>query len=134
MQPEVSVEVSRLVEALAADVAAEGFLPGVDAVVSLQHADRGEALATHRAAVGFLLGVPAHVDLQLAGKAEALPTLLTAVPPLDARTRRRWPGRHRLQGSRVLHLQQVDVMFSIGAKGPSELLLCSMRLAALLHV
>lgn len=110
MQPEVGVEVCRLVEALPADVAAEGLLPRVDAVVSLQHADRGEALAAHGAAVGFLFGVPAHVDLQLAGEAEALPTLPAAVPPLDARAGRGGPRGHGPQAFGALDLQQVGTL------------------------
>lgn len=84
VEPEVRVEVRRLVEALAADVAAEGLLPRVDTVVPLEHAERGEALAAHGAAVRLLLGVPAHVHLQLTGEAEALATLAAAVPPLQA--------------------------------------------------
>ena len=105
VQPEVGVEVCRLVEALPADVAAEGLFPRVDSVVPLQHADRGEALPAHRTAVRLLLGVPAHVDLQLAGEAEALPALFTAVPPLDALARVRGARQWRLQGSHVLDLQ-----------------------------
>ena len=116
VQPEVCVEVRRLVEALPADMAAEGLLPGVDAVVPLQHADRGEALAAHCAAVRLLLGVPAHVDLQLAGEAEALPALFTAVPPLEALAGERGAGRGRLQGSDILDLHYVQALFSIGAE------------------
>lgn len=122
MKPEVGVEVRRLVEALPADVAAEGLLARVDAVVSLQHADRGEALATHRAAVGFLFGVPPHVHLQLAGEAEALPALPAAVPPLDARARQGGPRRDGLQAFHVLDLQQVDVLFSALLVRPQWLL------------
>lgn len=121
VQPEVGVEVRRLVEALPADVAAEGLLSRVDAVVSLQHANGGETLATHRAAVGFLFGVPPHVDLQLAGKAEALPTLPAAVPPLDTRARRGGPRRHGPQAFHVLDLQQVGALFP-------ALLLCPLLL------
>lgn len=121
MQPEVGVEVCRLIEALPADVAAEGLLPRVDAVVSLQHADRGEALATHGAAVGFLLGVPPHVDLKLAREAEALPTLPAAVPPLDTWAWRRGPRRHGPQAFHVLDLQQVGALFP-------ALLLCPLLL------
>lgn len=113
VEPEVGVEVRRLVEALPADMAAEGLLPRVDAVMSLQHADRGEALPAHGAAVRLLLGVPAHVDLQLAGKAEALPTFFTAVPPLDALARVRGAGRGRLQRSHILDLQYVRALFSV---------------------
>lgn len=109
----MGVEVRRLVEAFPADVAVEGLLPGVDAVVPLQHADRGEALPAHRAAVRLLLCVPAHVDLQLAGEAEALPALSTAVPPLDALARVRGAGRGLLQGPHVLYLQYVSARFSI---------------------
>lgn len=109
----MGVEVRRLVEAFPADVAAEGLLPRVDAVVSLQHADRGEALPAHRAAVRLLLGVPAHVDLQLAGEAEALPALFAAVPPLDALARVRGARRGRLQGPHVLDLQYVRALFSV---------------------
>lgn len=97
-------------------MAAEGLLSGVDAVVPLQHADRGEALPTHRAAVWLLLGVPTHVDLQLAGEAEALPALFTAVPPLDALARVRGARQRRLQGSHVLDLQYVCALFSIRAE------------------
>ncbi len=105
-------------------MAAEGLFPCVDAVVPLQHADRGEALSAYRAAVRLLLGVPAHVDLQLAGKAEALPALFTAVPPLDALARVRGARRGRLQGSHILDLQYVCALFSIRAKQPFHLLLC----------
>jgi len=112
VQPEVCVEVRRLVEAFPADVAAEGLLPRVDPVVPLEHADRGEALPAHRAAVRLLLGVPAHVHLQLAGKAEALPALLAAVPPLDALARVRGARRRRLQGSDVLDLQYVGALLA----------------------
>lgn len=121
VEPEVSVEVSRLVETFAADVAAEGLLSRVDAVVPLEHADRGEALAAHGAAVRLLLGVPAHVHLQLAGEAEALPTLLAAVPPLDALARVGGARQRRLQGPHVLDLQHVRAGFSVGAERPSHL-------------
>lgn len=47
VEPEVRVEVCRLVETFSADVAPEGLLSGVDAVVPLQHADCGEALSAH---------------------------------------------------------------------------------------
>lgn len=107
VESEVGVEMSRLVEALPADVATEGFLPRVDAVVSLQHADRGEALAAHGAAVRLLLGVPAHVHLQLAREAEALPALLTAVPPLDALPRVGGASRRQPPRPGALHLQDV---------------------------
>lgn len=90
VQPEVRVEVGRLVEALAANVAVKGFLSGVDSVVPLEHADGSKVLAAHGAAVWLLLGVPPHVHLQLAGEAEAFATLFTAVPPLKALS---WPGR-----------------------------------------
>lgn len=115
VEPEVGVEMSRLVEALPADVATEGFFPGVDAVVSLQHADRGEAFAAHGAAVWFLLGVPAHVYLQLAGEAEALPTLLTAVPPRDALPRVGGASRRQPPWPGVLHLQDVSAAFPVKA-------------------
>lgn len=124
MQPEVGVEVCRLVEALPADVAAEGLLSRVDAVVSLQHADRGKALATHGAAVGFLFGVPPHVDLELAGEAEALPTLPAAVPPLDTRAGRGGPWRHGPQAFHVLDLQQVGALFPALHICPLLLLRC----------
>lgn len=101
----MGVEVRRLVEAFPADVAAEGLFPCVDAVVPLQHADRGKTLAAHRTTVRLFLGVPAHVDLQLAGKAEALPALFAVVPPLDALARVRGARWRRLQGSHVLELQ-----------------------------
>lgn len=127
VEPEVGVEVCRLVEAFPADVAAEGLFPCVDAVVPLQHADRGEALAAHRTTVWLLLGVPAHVDLQLAGKAEALPALFAAVPPLDALARVRGARRRGLQGSHVLKLQQECVLFSVGAKQVSHLLVRFLR-------
>lgn len=113
VQPEVCVEVSRLVEALPADVAAERFLPGVDAVVPLQHADRGEALAAHGAAVRLLLRVPAHVHLQLAGEAEALPTLFTAVPLLHALGRVGRPRHCRLHRTHALDPQQVRALLCV---------------------
>lgn len=113
VEPEVRVEVCRLVETFSADVAPEGFLSGVDAVVPLQHTDRGEALSAHCAAVRLLLGVPAHVDLQLTGKAEALPALLAAVPPLDALARVRGARCGRPQGSHVLDLQYVCTLFPV---------------------
>lgn len=100
VQTKMGVEVRGLIEAFAAHVAAKGLLPGVDSMVSLEHADRGEALPAHGAAIRLLLGVPTHVDLQLAGEAEALPALFTAVPPLDARVR--VTGRGRLEGFHVL--------------------------------
>lgn len=111
VQPEVGVEVGGLVEALAADVAAEGLLAGVDAVVPLQHADCGEALPAHAAAVGLLLGVPARVDLQLAGEAEALAALAAAVPPLDALPRLRGAGQRQLEGPPVLDGQREHAGF-----------------------
>ncbi len=113
VEPEVGVEVRGLVEAFPADMAAEGLFSCVDAVVPLQHADRGEALSTHGTAVRLLLGVPSHVDLQLAGKAEALPALFTAVPPLDALAWMRGARQSGLHGSHVLDLQNVCVLFSI---------------------
>ena len=101
VQAEVRVEVGRLVEALAAHVAAEGLLPSVDAVVPPQHADRGEALAAHGAAVWLLFGVPAHVDLQLAGEAETLAALPARVHLLQALALVRGPrgpeGPHALE-------------------------------------
>lgn len=114
----MGVEVCRLVEALSANMAAEGLLSRVDAVVPLQHADRGEALPTHGAAVGLFFGVPSHVDLQLAGKAEAFPTLPTAVPPLDTRAWRAGPRRHRPQAFHVLDLQQVPALLLLCCVGP----------------
>lgn len=131
VEPEVGVEVCRLVEAFPADMAAEGFLPSVDAVVPLQHADRGEALAAHRTTVGLLLGVPAHVDLQLAGEAETLPTLSAAVPPLDALTWVRGARQGGLQGSHVLKLEQMHILFSVGAKQAPHLLVCFLRTVTL---
>lgn len=97
VEPQVGVEVRRLVEALAADVAAKGLLARVDAVVPLEHAERGEALAAHGAAVRLLLGVPAHVHLQLTGEAEALAALTAAVPPLQALAGVGRAGRQRGQ-------------------------------------
>lgn len=130
MQPEVGVEVGRLVEALAADVAAEGLLPRVDAVVSLQHAERGETFAAHGAAVRLLLGVPAHVHLQLTGEAEALAALAAAVPPLQAlagvgsggRRRRQQLGRPR--PGRALEPPRTHVLSVAGAKRLLHPLLC----------
>lgn len=119
MKPEVGVEVSRLVEAFPADVAVEGLLSSVDAVVPLQHADRSEALPAHRAAVGFLLGVPAHVHLQLAGEAEALTALPAAVPPLDARPGLREPRQRQLQGPPMPDWHHA--LSAVGAKDPPHL-------------
>lgn len=110
------VEMGRLVKTFPTDMTTERFLSGVNAVVSLQHADCSEALPTHSAAVRFLLGVPAHVNLQLTGKAKALPTLLTAVPPLDALAGEGGARQRRPQRPHVLYLQEVCVLFSIGAK------------------
>lgn len=112
----MGVEVRRLVETFATDVAAEGLLPRVDAVVPLEHADRGEALAAHGAAVRLLLCVPAHVDLQLAGEAEALAALLAAVPPLYALARVRGAGGQRLQGSDAFYLQYVRALLAVCAQ------------------
>lgn len=104
VEPEVRVEVGRLVEAFPTDVAAEGLFAGVDSVMPLQHADCGEALLAHCAAVRLLLGVPAHVDLQLTGETEGLPALFAAVPLLNVLARVRGAWRRQPQGSDILAL------------------------------
>lgn len=119
VEPEVGVEVGRLVEAFPTDVAVEGLLSGVDAVVPLQHADRGEALPAHRAAVWFLLGVPAQVHLQLAGEAEALPTLPAAVPPLGALLGLRETRQRQLQRPPISDWHHA--LFDVGVKDPPQL-------------